>query len=299
MPLPALFNTRTFRLNFIVGIICCILSTSYAKPILEHIAYSVLPHTSILSVWIFQTACVTIMYLITYFGFAFAFEYTHPKSAFSGKNDEATKKRMDITKYSIYYSAIAIVICTVYAMSFIRFIEPHLPFYGYWADKDYTIKAFFFELIAYMWIFDTWFYWTHRMLHSRRFLGYNLWKHVHSIHHYIIEPNAFSQDATHPFEALIQGPMGHHMINFFLPIHPVCHALFGFLTSVWAIAAHDSRQYDFNGHAKHHHYCHVNFGIYWGFWDYICGTRYCDGKYQRLKNARQNPFKSNGNKKLN
>ena len=129
-----------------------------------------------------------------------------------------------------------------------------------------------------------------------------MWKYVHHIHHQFLTPTPFAQDAVHPIEGIVQGPMGHHLITLFVPMHPVAHALFGFLTSVYAIGAHDGmrafascknaarasndqvvrsrcrartgRMFDWNDHVKHHSHKHVNYGLYWGFWDYICGTRY-------------------------
>lgn len=83
-------------------------------------------------------------------------------------------------------------------------------------------------------------------------------------------------------EALIQGPMGHFMPTLFFPMHPVAMSVFGFLTSNYAILAHDSRALDLNDHVKHHHYHHCNFGLYWGLWDYICGTRYSKEKFPKV-----------------
>lgn len=41
-----------------------------------------------------------------------------------------------------------------------------------------------------------------------------------------------------------------------------------------AVIAHDSRRGDLNQHHKHHYHKDVNFGLFWGFWDFLCGTRY-------------------------
>jgi Delta7-sterol 5-desaturase len=57
-------------------------------------------------------------------------------------------------------------------------------------------------------------------------------------------------------------------------MHPVCLALFGIVSSVFGSAAHDGKEWDLNDHNKHHSHCNVNFGLYWGFWDHICGTRF-------------------------
>jgi len=116
---------------------------------------------------------------------------------------------------------------------------------------------------------DTWFYWSHVLMHMPWF-----WRNVHRHHHTFLHPTAFAQDAVHPAEALFQGPMPHHFAACLIPIHPVSHALFGFLTSIYAIAAHDGRWLDLNNHNTHHTYKNVNFGLYWGLWDHICGTRY-------------------------
>jgi len=283
-----------FQIQFWLGLICSCLSTVYARPLLEQISYSILPYSGNVLVWFIQTCCVAIMYLIIYFGVASAFEYTHPNSAFTGKNTKETQKRWENIKYSIYYSSIALIICVFYAMFWIRFIDPFLPYYGYWANHSYSIFSFFKELLIYMFLFDTWFYWTHRFLHIR--WPINIWKSIHVIHHTIVAPTAFAQDATHPFEALLQGPMGHHLINLLAPIHPVSHAIFGFCTAIFAIAAHDARQYDLNSHHKHHYYAFVNFGLYWALWDWICGTRYQEGKYKKLKKWGEDPFAENAKK---
>ena len=63
-----------------------------------------------------------------------------------------------------------------------------------------------------------------------------------------LAPAAFAQDAAHPFEALLQGPAGHFMVTLFFPMHPVAHSLFGLLSSIFAIAAHDGREWDFNSY---------------------------------------------------
>jgi len=132
-----------------------------------------------------------------------------------------------------------------------------------------------------MFIFDTWFYWTHRWLHESEYI----WVNVHCIHHQFRFPSAFGQDAVHPFEAIIQGPIGHFLPTVFFPMHPVALAVFGFLSSLFAIVAHDGRAGDVNSHYNHH--CkgngrrnHFNYGLYWPFWDVVMGTRYIPGVHK-------------------
>lgn len=70
--------------------------------------------------------------------------------------------------------------------------------------------------------------------------------------------------------------MGHYFCALVFPMHPVAHAVFGFLTSLFAIAAHDGRAWDLSGHTQHHHHKDLNFGLY-GCWDCVCNSRFSPG----------------------
>jgi len=76
--------------------------------------------------------------------------------------------------------------------------------------------------------------------------------------------------------------MGHFVTTLVFPMHPVAISIFGYLTSLYALLAHDARILDLNDHIKHHHYKSCNYGLYWGLWDYICGTRYSRSKFPEL-----------------
>jgi len=45
------------------------------------------------------------------------------------------------------------------------------------------------------------------------------------------------------------------------------------------VIGHDGRALDLNDHMRHHQYRTCNFALYWGFWDYVFGTRYSKEKY--------------------
>ena len=132
------------------------------------------------------------------------------------------------------------------------------------------------QILIYLFVFDAWFYFTHHLLHIDWFM-----KHIHCYHHvfyFLIkqfyEPSAFAQDAVHPFEAILQGPMGHFFIPLIYPMNPLLISVLGYLTSIYALLAHDARSMDLNDHVKHHHYRNCNYGLYWGLLDYVFGTRY-------------------------
>jgi len=237
--------------------------SGYVHSSLQQYSGSIL-HIHSVSDWFIQTFFVTIGYFGTYFLVAGGFEFTNPLHYSDPKRSVMMKKEMKL-------SLQALGLIVIYAVLWIWLVEPHLPYYNYYATHEYTITAFFKEMIIYMVLFDTWFFWTHVSLHTKF-----LWKRLHHVHHQFVHPTAFGQDAVHPLEALYQGPIGHYMTEFLIPIHPVSLALFGFLTAVYAIAAHDGRAGDFNSHRRHHSHKDCNFGLYWGFWDWVCGTRYND-----------------------
>lgn len=62
-------------------------------------------------------------------------------------------------------------------------------------------------------------------------------------------------------------------------MNPLLISACGYLTSVYALMAHDGRKMDLGDHIKHHHYRTCNFGLYCGLWDSIFGTRYNKKKY--------------------
>ena len=211
--------------------------------------------------WIVQTLLVTLGHSLNFLGFGAFLEWTNP----TPKNEYRVKQMRRQIKFGLYALLWVIVFTTLWMW----LIDPLTPYYGYYETHPYTFNEFLKNLFIYMFVFDTWFYWTHRLLHLPWF-----WKRVHYLHHQFSEPTAFAQDAVHPFEAIIQGPLGHFLPALIYPMHPVAITLFGFLTSNYALLAHDGRTLDLNDHVKHHHYHHCNFALYWGLWDYICDTRY-------------------------
>jgi len=219
------------------------------------------------------------LYMNTYLITAGLFEWTNPAHY---KNPE---KRMKLIKHELSFSVPVMFYNVLYSISWFYFIDSLTPFYGYYENRDYGVFDFLLNLMSYMFIYDTWFYWTHRALHLPYF-----WKTIHHYHHSFIETTGFGQDSVALVEAIVQGPMGHHLVSLCVPMHATYHALFGFLTSIFAIAAHDGRKYDLNSHRKHHEFTSCNFGLYWSFWDNICGTRYSPEKYKFMNSDNfQNP----------
>ncbi|KAK1266436.1 Sphinganine C(4)-monooxygenase 2 [Acorus gramineus] len=55
------------------------------------------------------------------------------------------------------------------------------------------------QFIVAMFVFDTWQYFMHRIMHHNRFL----YKHLHSWHHRLVVPYAFGAQYNHPIDGLL------------------------------------------------------------------------------------------------
>jgi Delta7-sterol 5-desaturase len=128
---------------------------------------------------------------------------------------------------------------------------------------------------------DTWFYWTHRLMHRPWWF-----KLAHAVHHESRPPTAWAAMSFHPWEALT-GAIVIPCLVFLLPIHIGALAcVLGIMTLMgitnhmgwelfprfmvkgklgnWLITA--------THHQKHHDAYRGNYGLYFRFWDRLCGT---------------------------
>ncbi len=128
---------------------------------------------------------------------------------------------------------------------------------------------------------DTWFYWTHRLMHRPWWF-----KTAHAVHHESRPPTAWAAMSFHPWEA-ITGAIVIPLLVFIIPVHIgalACvlmimtimgitnhmgwelfpHAMVNGLLGKWMITA--------THHQKHHDAYRGNYGLYFRFWDKICGT---------------------------
>ena len=82
--------------------------------------------------------------------------------------------------------------------------------WGYWAAS----------LVALVVLHDTYFYWTHRLMHHRL-----LFRHFHRLHHRSHNPSPWAAYAFAPSEAVVEG-LFLTIASFVLPLHPGAIMLF-------------------------------------------------------------------------
>ena len=137
------------------------------------------------------------------------------------------------------------------------------------------------SLALYLLAHDTWFYWTHRWLHVPR-----LFQLAHAVHHASRPPTAWAAMSFHPIEALT-GALVIPALVFVIPIHVAALGMVLTIMTVMGVTNHMGWEM-FPGwlirsragcwlitashHQRHHDRYACNYGLYFRFWDWACGT---------------------------
>jgi sterol desaturase/sphingolipid hydroxylase (fatty acid hydroxylase superfamily) len=137
------------------------------------------------------------------------------------------------------------------------------------------------SVLAFLLAHDTWFYWTHRWMHQPR-----LFRIAHAVHHASRPPTAWAAMSFHPIEA-ITGAIVIPVLVMIIPIHVAALGLVLTIMTVMGVTNHmgweifprfmvSGRLGDWLITATHHQHHHDeyrgNYGLYFRFWDRLCGT---------------------------
>jgi ring-1,2-phenylacetyl-CoA epoxidase subunit PaaE len=145
--------------------------------------------------------------------------------------------------------------------------------YGIW----YEVLTVFILVLA----SDTWFYWSHRVMHHP-----SIYKYVHALHHKSLDVNPFTSTSFHMIEAvwltLFLIP-----IIFIMPVSMTALGIVQVLGTFNNLKSHlgyelfpgfFSKVPPFNmlvtatNHSLHHTQYNGNYGLFFRFWDILCGT---------------------------
>jgi sterol desaturase/sphingolipid hydroxylase (fatty acid hydroxylase superfamily) len=137
------------------------------------------------------------------------------------------------------------------------------------------------SVLLYLLLHDAWFYWTHRWMHRPR-----PFRIAHAVHHASRPPTAWAAMSFHPVEALT-GAIVIPILVLFIPIHYI--ALLGVLTIMTVMGVTNHMGWEAfpdrlvrgrlgrwlitaSHHQRHHSEYRCNYGLYFRFWDRLCGT---------------------------
>lgn len=151
--------------------------------------------------------------------------------------------------------------------------------------SDYGILYFILSIGLMLLLHDTYFYWTHYLMHHKRFYRY-----VHKVHHLSTNPSPWAALAFHPFEAVVEAGIV-VVIAMVMPAHPIAIGLFLLVMmfiNVYGHLGYELYPAGFSktrigrwintsvNHNMHHQYARSNYGLYFLFWDRWMNTLHPD-----------------------
>ena len=147
----------------------------------------------------------------------------------------------------------------------------------------HSMGYFVFSVVVFIIAHDTYFYWSHRLMHTRR-----IYPHVHLIHHKSFNPTPWATFSFHPIEAVMQFAIVPIMV-FAMPLHPLAILAWSMYQLVLNVGGHTGYEVFRSGftqriytlwsntathHNMHHKHVTSNFGLYFNIWDRIMGTNH-------------------------
>ena len=144
--------------------------------------------------------------------------------------------------------------------------------------REYGWLYFALSLPIALFLHETYFYWTHRLLHLKPF-----YRWAHQAHHESRIPTAWTSFAFHPLEALIQAIILPVLVVC-LPLHLFTFVFLLMIMSLTGMLNHLGFELypefleqklgviSAKHHQHHHRRYNFNFGLYVTWWDRVMGT---------------------------
>jgi sterol desaturase/sphingolipid hydroxylase (fatty acid hydroxylase superfamily) len=180
----------------------------------------------------------------------------------------------------IGYSALAVLVFgLVDGVLFGYGILRHMRMY--WDIAQYGWAYFWLSIPLMIVMHDAYFYWTHRLMHTRA-----LFRAFHGVHHLSRNPTPWTTYSFHPLESVVAA-LGIVLILFVLPMHPLALLIFHTISTAINVYGHLGYELYPRGwaqhplgrwintsvaHNAHHAQARHNFGFYFLFWDRWMGT---------------------------
>lgn len=151
----------------------------------------------------------------------------------------------------------------------------------YWSVDERGWTWFALSIAAAIVLHDTYFYWTHRLMHHPR-----LFRRIHLTHHHSRNPTPWASYAFSPLEAIIEAGI-FPLVALVIPMHPLAIGLFLLWQVVFNVTGHCGYEVypawlmrtwlgkvlnTPTNHVMHHEKAVGNYGIYFNVWDRWMGT---------------------------
>lgn len=139
----------------------------------------------------------------------------------------------------------------------------------------WSVPLFFGISVA---LHDAWFYWGHRILHTKPFYRF------HRPHHLILAPSVLSSDDSGIVDTIFAHSY-YALVLFVVPIPPLIYIAHRLVDQVSGLIGHAGFEHFASPsvrkpsplictvfHDQHHQFFNYNYGIYTSVWDRLCGT---------------------------
>lgn len=159
---------------------------------------------------------------------------------------------------------------------FILEVRGHTQLYD--SFDDYEWYEICLQIFGFLFWNDCLVYFVHKALHIPI-----IYKYIHKTHHKWLIPTPFASHAFHPLDGWAQG-VPYHIFILFFPMQKWVFLCSFFVLNIWTTSIHDEyfivpnilylQQIVNNAahHTDHHLYFNYNLGLYFTFWDRVCGT---------------------------
>ena len=228
-----------------------------------------------------MTAIVAVRYMLTSGAFALATRVRHPR-LYAGLDTQMRREIM----WSLLSAAIYGIPAGIVAWG--------------WRDHGWTriytdihaMPLWYLpvSLMLYLLAHDSWFYWTHRLMHLP-----GPFRLAHAVHHASRPPTAWAAMAFHPIEAL-SGAVVIPLLVLLIPVHVGVLALVLAIMTVMGVTNHMGWEIfpkaiwsgplggwliTASHHQRHHERYGCNYGLYFRFWDRLFGTDQGTGEFTK------------------
>jgi sterol desaturase/sphingolipid hydroxylase (fatty acid hydroxylase superfamily) len=182
--------------------------------------------------------------------------------------------RSQLAREMFYSTTSILVFALVSIVIMVASGKSHRFFYAHFSDHGWLY--FVLSILIMMGVQDTYFYWTHRLMHHRA-----LFRFFHRTHHLSTNPNPLTTYSINPLEAVVDAG-GSILILFFVPKHLVAYLIFTWVNTAYAVYGHLGHEilpaswgrHRFGrwintsvAHNIHHARARYHFGWYFLFWD--------------------------------
>lgn len=233
-----------------------------------------------------MTLIVGVRYLLASGAFAWATRLRHPGLYAKLDRQISSEIRWSLLSAAIYGIPAGIVAWGWQNRGWTRIYTDGL---------DYPALYLPVSVLLYLAAHDTWFYWTHRWMHTPR-----LFRIAHAVHHASRPPTAWAAMSFHPWEAMT-GAVVIPALVFIIPIHVAALGTVLAIMTVMGVTNHMGWEIFprrmVNGplgdwlitathHQRHHAEYRGNYGLYFRFWDRLCGTDKGLGSFDIIREPR-------------